>query len=56
MRAIAGRDDRSSYGRRHSRAYETGRSFRFPGDRRRVQDGACLVVKAVGGGEPEHSA
>ena len=35
MRAIAAPDDRSPYGRRHSRAYETGRSYRFPGDRRR---------------------
>ena len=35
MRAIAARDDRSPYGRRHSRAYETGRSYRFPNDRRR---------------------
>jgi hypothetical protein len=32
---FAVRDDRSPYGRRHSYAYETGPSYRVPGDRRR---------------------
>jgi len=47
LRATAGRDDRSPYGRRHSRAYETGRSYssyRFPGDRRRGKNGGCYEM------------